>query len=62
MARPAKTKNSESATAHLRFESKLWLAADKIRNNMDAADLKSRINAPGCGSRSEHADTVPLST
>ena len=61
MTRPAKTKNSESATALLGFESKLWLAADKLRNNMDAADLNSRINAPGCGFRSQHADTVPLS-
>ena len=60
MARTAKTKNSESATALLGFESKLWLAADKLRNNMDAADLNSRINAPGF--RSQHADTVPLST
>ena len=38
MARPAKTKKSDSATANLGFESKLWLAADKLRNNMDAAE------------------------
>jgi type I restriction enzyme M protein len=31
MARPAKTKKSDSATANLGFESKLWLAADKLR-------------------------------
>ena len=40
MARPAKAKNSESSTAHLGFEAKLWLAADKLRNNMDAAEYK----------------------
>jgi type I restriction enzyme M protein len=40
MARPAKTKKSDSATANLGFESKLWLAADKLRNNMDAAEYK----------------------
>ena len=29
-----------NATAHLGFEAKLWLAADKLRNNMDAAEYK----------------------
>ncbi|MDA1069739.1 MAG: type I restriction-modification system subunit M N-terminal domain-containing protein, partial [Verrucomicrobia bacterium] len=27
----------KDSTAHLGFEAKLWLAADKLRNNMDAA-------------------------
>ncbi|MEK0445672.1 MAG: Type restriction enzyme EcoKI protein [Verrucomicrobiota bacterium] len=40
MARPAKTKKSDSATANLGFESKLWLAADKLRNDMDAVAYK----------------------
>jgi len=40
MARPAKPKNLESPSAHLGFEAKLWLAADKLRNNMDAAEYK----------------------
>ena len=40
MARPAKIKKSEQVTAHLGFEAKLWLAADKLRNNMDAAEYK----------------------
>ncbi len=40
MARPPKAKNSESSTAHLGFEAKLWLAVDKLRNNMDAAEYK----------------------
>ena len=35
-----KSKTSKDATAHLGFEAKLWLAADKLRNNMDAAEYK----------------------
>jgi type I restriction enzyme M protein len=36
-----KKKASESAsTANIGFEAKLWLAADKLRNNMDAAEYK----------------------
>jgi type I restriction enzyme M protein len=30
----------KDSTAHLGFEAKLWLAADKLRNNMDAAEYK----------------------
>ncbi len=37
--RQAKTANGES-TANIGFEAKLWLAADKLRNNMDAAEYK----------------------
>jgi len=38
----AKKKASESknSTASIGFEAKLWLAADKLRNNMDAAEYK----------------------
>jgi type I restriction enzyme M protein len=38
----AKKKVSESKnnTANIGFEAKLWLAADKLRNNMDAAEYK----------------------
>ena len=37
----AKKKSSENgSTANLGFESKLWLSADKLRNNMDAAEYK----------------------
>lgn len=40
----ARTKSDDSAgrksTAALGFEAKLWLAADKLRNNMDAAEYK----------------------
>jgi type I restriction enzyme M protein len=35
----ARTKSSDSS-ASLGFEAKLWLAADKLRNNMDAAEYK----------------------
>ena len=38
MAR-AKSCQSKDSTANLGFEAKLWLAADKLRNNMDAAVL-----------------------
>jgi type I restriction enzyme M protein len=39
MAR-TKTKSSADSTANLGFEAKLWLTADKLRNNMDAAEYK----------------------
>ena len=35
-AKPAK----DTSTANLGFEAKLWLTADKLRNNMDAAEYK----------------------
>ena len=35
----ARTKsNAKDSSAHLGFEAKLWLSADKLRNNMDAAE------------------------
>jgi len=38
---PAKPKSSpKDSSANLGFEAKLWLAADKLRNNMDAAEYK----------------------
>ena len=39
MAR-AKSNNSTNSTANLGLEAKLWLAADKLRSNMDAAEYK----------------------
>ncbi len=39
MPRVAKSKAADSS-ANLGFEAKLWLAADKLRNNMDAAEYK----------------------
>ena len=39
-ARKAKAKSDKGTSANLGFEAKLWLAADKLRNNMDAAEYK----------------------
>ncbi len=33
-------KKGNGSSANLGFEAKLWLAADKLRNNMDAAEYK----------------------
>jgi type I restriction enzyme M protein len=35
-----KAKTAGNGTANLGFEAKLWLTADKLRNNMDAAEYK----------------------
>ena len=35
-----KATKAETTNANLGFEAKLWLAADKLRNNMDAAEYK----------------------
>ena len=41
MARTKSNSNAaEKSSANLGFEAKLWLAADKLRNNMDAAEYK----------------------
>jgi type I restriction enzyme M protein len=42
MARQASSKSDSGSpsTATIGFEAKLWLAADKLRNNMDAAEYK----------------------
>jgi len=36
----AKGSTKTESNAKLGFEAKLWLAADKLRNNMDAAEYK----------------------
>lgn len=36
----ATTKKKNGSAANIGFEAKLWLAADKLRNNMDAAEYK----------------------
>ena len=33
-------KSSSNSSANIGFEAKLWLAADKLRSNMDAAEYK----------------------
>src|SRR2546422_9889806 len=40
MARSAKSSPSAQSPATIGFEAKLWLAADKLRSNMDAAEYK----------------------
>ena len=35
-----KASDSKNSTASIGFEAKLWMAADKLRNNMDAAEYK----------------------
>lgn len=35
-----KSNGTKNSTATIGFEAKLWLAADKLRNNMDAAEYK----------------------
>lgn len=40
MARPKSTQSAGNSSANRGFEAKLWLAADKLRNNMDAAEYK----------------------
>ena len=40
MAKKKSTSKSSGNGANLGFEAKLWLAADKLRNNMDAAEYK----------------------
>ena len=39
-AKAPKGKATANQTANLGFEAKMWLAADKLRNNMDAAEYK----------------------
>jgi type I restriction enzyme M protein len=40
MARSRTSNGSDKSSASLGFEAKLWLAADKLRSNMDAAEYK----------------------
>ena len=40
MPKSRSSKKTSENTANLGFEAKLWLAADKLRNNMDAAEYK----------------------
>jgi len=36
---------SPQSSATIGFEAKLWLTADKLRNNMDAAEYKHVVSA-----------------
>ncbi len=43
MARRKSNGSKPDSSANLGFEAKLWLAADKLRNNMDAAEYKHAV-------------------
>jgi type I restriction enzyme M protein len=40
MARGKRNNSSSNNSANVGFEAKLWLAADKLRSNIDAAEYK----------------------
>jgi type I restriction enzyme M protein len=40
MARARSARSANDNSANIGFEAKLWLAADKLRSNMDAAEYK----------------------
>jgi type I restriction enzyme M protein len=40
MARARSNNDNTNSSANIGFEAKLWLAADKLRSNMDAAEYK----------------------
>ena len=46
MARTKTTSASAQSTATIGFEAKLWLTADKLRNNKDAAEYKHVVLGP----------------
>ena len=46
MARAKSSASSAQSTATIGFEAKLWLTADKLRNNMDAAEYKHVVLGP----------------
>ena len=43
MPRSSRSSSKNNSTANLGFEAKLWLAADKLRSNMDAAQYKHTV-------------------
>ncbi len=45
MAR-VRSSNNRDTSANIGFEAKLWVAADKLRSNMDAAELQARRSWP----------------
>ena len=40
MTRARSNNDKNNSSANIGFEAKLWLAADKLRSNMDAAEYK----------------------
>jgi hypothetical protein len=54
MPKPKKSEAKHNNSVSLGFESKLWAAADALRNNMDAAEYKHVVlgRGPSCEARS----------
>jgi type I restriction-modification system DNA methylase subunit len=50
---------SSQSSATIGFEAKLWLTADKMRNNMDAAEYTRRLAAMNLALRGIEADFGP---
>ena len=48
-SRKAKDETASQSTANVGFEAKLWAAADKLRNNMDAAEYKHVVLGVNAG-------------
>jgi hypothetical protein len=44
MSAKRKAVSSDASSATIGFEAKLWLAADKLRNNIDATEYTFRRN------------------
>ena len=49
--------SSNNSTANLGFEAKLWLAADKLRSNMDAAEYEPIVLRPAKSQIRQHRET-----
>ncbi len=45
MAKSRARNGSNNSSAQLGFEAKLWLAADKLRSNMDAGNIRTSSSA-----------------
>lgn len=56
MARAKTNGSGVQSTANIGFEAKLWLPADKLRNNMDAAESSGRECS---GKDQSHGETHP---
>ncbi len=57
MARP-RSSAKKNSSASLGFEAKLWLAADKLRSNMDAAEYKHTVLGGARSGYSQVADPM----
>ena len=59
----AKTPQEKSSSANLGFESKLWLAADKLRGTMDSGEYKHVVlGLEGLRHHDEHSGCITTGT